>query len=116
MTAMSVALKARPSTIWHHVGSCRGLGSVTSGQASIEPQADIQGVYTLTLNRPEAKNSLGRQLMRQLREALQGMKLNQAKCLLIQSGVPGTFCAGADLKVTYQVRHTSSWMTVSMTA
>lgn len=60
----------------------------------------MQGVYTLTLNRPEAKNSLGHQLMRQLREALSGLKLDQAKCLLIQSGIPGTFCAGADLKVT----------------
>lgn len=61
----------------------------------------MQGVYTLVLDRPEAKNSLGHRLMMQLREALQGLKLDQAKCLLIQSGIPGTFCAGADLKVTY---------------
>ena len=99
MTVMGLALKTRPWTVWHQA-SCRGLASVTESQASIEPHADLQGVYTLTLNRPEAKNSLGHQLMRQLREALHGLKLDQAKCLLIQSGIPGTFCAGADLKVT----------------
>lgn len=83
----------------HLVGSCRRFASVTARQASLEPHADIGGVFTLTLNRPEAKNSLGHKLMEQLREVLQDPRLDQAKCVMIQSGIDGTFCAGADLKV-----------------
>jgi len=77
----------------------RKFASLSPVQASIEPHPEVQGVYTLTLNRPEAKNSLGHQLMKQLRDSLQAFKHQQARCLLINSAVQGTFCAGADLKV-----------------
>lgn len=76
----------------------RKFASLSPVQASIEPHPEVQGVYTLTLNRPEAKNSLGHQLMKQLRDSLQAFKHQQARCLLINSAVEGTFCAGADLK------------------
>ncbi len=75
------------------------FASLSPVQASIEPHPEVHGVYTLTLNRPEAKNSLGHQLMKQLRDSLQAFKHQQARCLLINSAVQGTFCAGADLKV-----------------
>jgi len=77
----------------------RKFASLSPVQASIEPHPEVQGVYTLTLNRPEAKNSLGHQLMKQLRDSLQAFKHQRARCLLINSAVEGTFCAGADLKV-----------------
>ena len=83
----------------------RKFASLSPVQASIEPHPEVQGVYTLTLNRPEAKNSLGHQLMKQLRDSLQAFKHQQARCLLINSAVQGTFCAGADLKV-YLLRTT----------
>ncbi|DBA73443.1 TPA: hypothetical protein ACH3X1_011477 [Trebouxia sp. C0004] len=76
----------------------RNFASRSPVQASIEPHPEVQGLYTLTLNRPEAKNSLGHQLMKQLRNSLQTFKHQQARCLLINSAVQGTFCAGADLK------------------
>ncbi|DBB18791.1 TPA: hypothetical protein ACH3X3_000392 [Trebouxia sp. C0006] len=76
----------------------RKFASLSPIQASIEPHPEVQGVYTLTLNRPEAKNSLGHQLMKQLRDSLQAFKHQRARCLLINSAVEGTFCAGADLK------------------
>lgn len=100
MTAMAGLLTLRSSQRWIEIGLRRGFASVTSNQASISPHPDVEGVLTLTFNRPEAKNSLGHQLMKQLREALQSSKLDQAKCLLVKSGIDGTFCAGADLKVT----------------
>lgn len=83
----------------------RKFASLSPVQASIEPHPEVQGVYTLTLNRPEAKNSLGHQLIKQLRNSLQAFKHQQARCLLINSAVKGTFCAGADLKV-YLLRTT----------
>ena len=82
-----------------HAGQWRCIANVTSVQAKIEPSGELEGVYTLTLDRPEAKNSLGHQLMRQLREALAAFTDKQARCLLITSAVDNTFCAGADLKV-----------------
>lgn len=78
----------------------RCITSVTPLQAKIEPYEGIEGLYTLTLNRPEAKNSLGHQLMRQLREQLDAFTDRQARCLLIRSAVDKTFCAGADLKAS----------------
>ena len=100
MTAMASSLPLRSARTWVGLGLRHGFASISSNQASIASHPEIEGVLTLTLNRPEAKNSLGHQLMRQLREALQSSKLDQAKCLLIKSGIDGTFCAGADLKVT----------------
>lgn len=78
----------------------RCISSVTPLQAKIELYEGIEGLYTLTLNRPEAKNSLGHQLMRQLREQLDAFTDRQARCLLIRSAVDKTFCAGADLKAS----------------
>lgn len=78
----------------------RQISSVTPVQAKIEPYGEYEGVYFLTLSRPEAKNSLGHQLMQQLREQLDTFTDKQARCLLIRSAVDKTFCAGADLKVT----------------
>ena len=86
----------------------RFISSATPVQAKIEQYKGHEGLYTLTLNRPEAKNSLGHQLMRQLREQLDAFKDNQARCLLIRSAVDKTFCAGADLKassVSLLLRH-----------
>ena len=97
----AIVMRIRPQNIQKcsRLSLCRGFASITPEQASLAPHGDIEGVFTLTLNRPEAKNSLGHQLMKQLREILHSSSLDRAKCLLIQSGIDGTFCAGADLKV-----------------
>lgn len=84
-------------------GRNRWTSSVSPVQAKIEPYQQHQGVYALTFSRPEAKNSLGHQLMRQLREQLDVFTDQQARCLLIKSSVDKTFCAGADLKVCHSI-------------
>lgn len=57
------------------------------------------GVVLLGLDRPEARNALGRQLMAELGAALDGLGADpEARILVIHSLVPGVFCAGADLK------------------
>ena len=43
----------------------------------------------------------GRQLLRELREAFADLRREHTtRCLVLKSAVPGTFCAGADLKVS----------------
>lgn len=58
-----------------------------------------EGLVLLGLNRPHAKNALGRQLLGELETALRGLGEDpSARVVLIHSLVPGVFCAGADLK------------------
>ena len=57
------------------------------------------GIVLLGLNRPSAKNALGRQLLAEFRQTLAGLRLDQAvRVVVMHSLVPGIFCAGADLK------------------
>lgn len=55
------------------------------------------GVLTITLNRPEALNSLNRALMEQFREVLATASADEAVRALIITGAGRGFCAGADL-------------------
>lgn len=58
------------------------------------------GIAVLTLNRPEARNAIGVEMLSNLRTRLENLQFNSsARILIICSTVPGVFCAGADLKV-----------------
>lgn len=57
------------------------------------------GIVLLGLDRPAAKNALGRQLLAEFREALKVLSTDcSARVVIAHSLVPGVFCAGADLK------------------
>lgn len=57
------------------------------------------GIVLLGLDRPGAKNALGLQLLKEVRAALEELRLDPAlRVVVIHSHVPGIFCAGADLK------------------
>jgi methylglutaconyl-CoA hydratase len=57
------------------------------------------GIALLGLNRPSAKNALGRQLLAEFRQALAELRFDAGvRVLVVHSLVPGVFCAGADLK------------------
>ena len=65
------------------------------------PDDSVEGVFTLTLCRPSARNAVGRKLLSELRgclEALAGESPTSARALVVRSAVPGVFCAGADLR------------------
>jgi len=58
-----------------------------------------EGIAVIGLNRPAARNAIGRNLANQLHEAVEDLKYkNNLRVLIIRSLVPGIFCAGADLK------------------
>jgi len=60
---------------------------------------DEAGIVLLGLDRPAAKNALGRQLMAEFRQALADLRFDPAaRVVVVHSLVPGVFCAGADLK------------------
>lgn len=57
------------------------------------------GILLLGLDRPAAKNALGRQLMGEFRQVLTDLRADPSiRVVLLHSLVPGVFCAGADLK------------------
>lgn len=57
------------------------------------------GIVEVSLHRPEAKNAIGKDLLRGFRNAIEDVsKDSSANVVLIRSSVPKVFCAGADLK------------------
>ncbi|MGB9746926.1 MAG: enoyl-CoA hydratase/isomerase family protein [Bacteroidales bacterium] len=56
-----------------------------------------KGVYTLTLNRPEAKNALNRLMISEMTEAVMEAADNSTARLLVFDHEGDVFCAGADL-------------------
>ena len=57
-----------------------------------------EGVATLTLNRPEARNALDRALRDAIREAFGALAADDAVGAVILTGAGKAFCAGLDLK------------------
>ena len=62
----------------------------------IETVAD--GVATLTLNRPEARNALSPELLQALSAAAPRLALDPAVRVVVLTGAGGAFCAGGDVK------------------
>ncbi|XP_066332225.1 probable enoyl-CoA hydratase 2, mitochondrial isoform X2 [Miscanthus floridulus] len=57
------------------------------------------GIVELRLERPEAKNAIGKEMLQGLRSAIQEVEAaTAANVVLVASSVPKVFCAGADLK------------------
>ena len=60
---------------------------------------DDAGIILLGLDRPAAKNALGRQLLGEFRQILADLRFDPtARVVVVHSLVSGVFCAGADLK------------------
>lgn len=61
------------------------------------------GIATVTLNRPEARNALNRTLIRELGDALEALDGNaEARAIVLRGAGDRAFCAGADLKGMFQ--------------
>ena len=60
--------------------------------------ADHDAVRVLTLNRPESRNALNRNLIRALYDALVTADADDAVRAVVLTGTDPAFCAGIDLK------------------
>ncbi|MGH3583094.1 MAG: enoyl-CoA hydratase-related protein, partial [Mycobacterium sp.] len=60
--------------------------------------SDHGAVRLLTLNRPEARNALNRELIRALYAALTEADADEAVRAVVLTGTDPAFCAGVDLK------------------
>ncbi len=56
------------------------------------------GIATITMNRPEARNALTREMMYGLRESLPRLAADSSVRVVVLTGAGGAFCAGGDVK------------------
>ena len=61
-------------------------------------RADDQGVATITLNRPQARNALSLGMLKALRAELKALAADTSISVVIIAGAGPAFCAGHDLK------------------
>lgn len=66
--------------------------------APVLTRADRDGVATLTLNRPHARNALSVALMTALEEAFAKLAADKSVKVVVVAGAGPAFCAGHDLK------------------
>lgn len=88
-------MSAPCTSSWNRYDHPRPRQAHTSAQLD----GDSEGIFQLSLTRPDAKNAIGRQFLSELTEALTNVTREQStRCLVVRSTVDGVFCAGADLK------------------
>jgi enoyl-CoA hydratase len=64
----------------------------------------VGGVATLSIDRPQARNALALQTMAELDEALETVRTERARVLVIRGAGDKAFCAGGDIKELEQMR------------
>jgi enoyl-CoA hydratase/carnithine racemase len=76
------------------------MTAVAATTAGNDPllRADLNGICTLTLNRPAQRNALSIALMEALNEALDRIKADAAIRVVVITGAGTCFCSGHDLK------------------
>jgi Enoyl-CoA hydratase/isomerase len=82
--------------------------ATSPSSASAHPHLHVQlepldspneGIFLLSLTRSEAKNAIGKQLLKELQEAIYNLRQESStRCVVVRSTAPGVFSAGADLK------------------
>lgn len=65
---------------------------------TITLDVDARGVARLTLNRPDARNAMSQQMIRELRTAAAQIIADNAVRVVVLTGSGDVFCAGGDLK------------------
>ena len=73
------------------------------------------GVATLTIDRPEARNALATQTMRELAQALDVVVQSDNRVLVIRGAGDQAFCAGGDLKELETMRSKAEAVEMALT-
>ncbi|XP_074591728.1 putative enoyl-CoA hydratase 2, mitochondrial isoform X2 [Curcuma longa] len=97
----SMAAATAMAPLLHRFGSRRGLiVQALAEMVKLERLTDLDsGIVELKLDRPEAKNAIGKAMLRGLQNALETIGNDSStNVVVVSSSVPRVFCAGADLK------------------
>ncbi|KAG6552443.1 hypothetical protein Mapa_006004 [Marchantia paleacea] len=98
--SVAATLRHPPAQPFHGRISQRSLFLKSSPEHAALQYLDAPDeVVVISLNRSEARNAIGAEMLKQLHSILEGMRhSSSARVLIVVSTVPGVFCAGADLK------------------
>ena len=99
-----------------------GIRGLTSGNGTAQDEytfetltGDLEGIAVFSMNKPSTKNAISRNFLTQLQNALDAVKFDKnLRAFILKSDVPGTFCAGADLKERAKMRMEDVGRFVSM--
>ncbi len=72
--------------------------STSEAYETIRLETDTRGVARLTLNRPEARNAMSQQMIRELQDAARQLAADENIRAVVFTGEGDVFCAGGDLK------------------
>ncbi|XP_060772049.1 enoyl-CoA hydratase domain-containing protein 2, mitochondrial isoform X1 [Neoarius graeffei] len=91
----------------------RGFSVVLNGDSAEVDRSHLegenQGIVEVLMCREQARNSLGRVFVAQMRELVSGLHHDAAvRVVIFRSLVPGVFCAGADLKERAQMSNSEA--------
>jgi len=64
----------------------------------VERGAPLRGVWSITLNRPESRNAMSLQMVRELRTVLTEAQAATDARVLVLRGAGGHFCSGGDIR------------------
>jgi len=97
--------RAIAHVVVRRVADCCVAGRLTreSDMSSILFSQQVEGVLTLTLNRPEQINALTWELMRLLNEALEDASVDPGVRVVVLTGAGRGFCSGGDLRSREQI-------------
>jgi enoyl-CoA hydratase len=87
-----------PSHAWASREGLRGVGSVAPVTVRIEPNGADGEVWTIVIDRPEARNAVDGPTAEALARAMRDFDADGSARVAVLCGAGGTFCAGADLK------------------
>lgn len=101
LTRLHVSRVLQPLRITFPSLSCRNITTVVDDEDFKMELMDgaQEGIAVFSMSRAKAKNSFSRNMVKQLRLAIDAVKFDPAvRVVVIRSAIPGIFCAGADLK------------------
>ncbi|KAI9912150.1 hypothetical protein PsorP6_009084 [Peronosclerospora sorghi] len=80
--------------------TCWRSASTATTQFKLEMlEGKDAGIALFTMDRPEARNALGRQFMAEFRQVMEQVRYDpNVRVVIVRSVIPKVFCAGADLK------------------
>lgn len=89
---------------WLKIPNC-GMCSNSPDIVVEKLTGDCEGVTVFGLNRPEAKNAISKNLLKEFVNAIESVQHDRSvRVVLLRSLVSGVFCAGADLKERAKMR------------
>jgi enoyl-CoA hydratase len=65
-------------------------------------------IYIVTINRPEALNALSTEVLSELEEAIDSIKIDDTRCIIITGTGEKAFVAGADIALMYPLSKTQA--------